>query len=80
MVINFPFLLFSKLVTEEKINLTFISDKNIKILLMVHLSPCLGTHKFLCRICNRAYQSNPGRLKHEQFEHGSLPLLQVSLI
>jgi uncharacterized C2H2 Zn-finger protein len=35
-----------------------------------------GTHKFLCRICNRAYQSNPGRLKHEQFEHGSLPLLQ----
>ena len=41
------------------------------------ISSCiLGTHKFLCRICNRAYQSNPGRLKHEQFEHGSLPLLQ----
>ena len=34
-----------------------------------------GTHKFLCRICNRSYQSNPGRLKHEQLEHGSLPLL-----
>jgi len=35
-----------------------------------------GTHRYLCRICNRAYQSNPGRLKHEQFEHGSTPLLQ----
>lgn len=35
-----------------------------------------GTHRFLCRICNRSYQSNPGRLKHEQLEHGSMPLLQ----
>ena len=34
-----------------------------------------GTHPFLCRVCNRAYQSNPGRLKHEQLEHGSMPLL-----
>jgi len=34
-----------------------------------------GTHKYLCRFCNRSYQSNPGRLKHEQLEHGSQPLL-----
>ena len=36
-----------------------------------------GTHKFLCRVCNRSYQSNPGRLKHEQLEHGSLPIASL---
>ena len=34
-----------------------------------------GTHKFLCRTCYRAYQSHPGRLKHEQLEHGTAPVL-----
>ncbi|XP_066933101.1 zinc finger protein 853-like isoform X3 [Clytia hemisphaerica] len=34
-----------------------------------------GTHKYLCRKCYRAYQSNPGRLKHEQLEHGAVPVL-----
>ena len=34
-----------------------------------------GTHRFLCRTCFRSYQSNPGRLKHEQLEHGSVPVL-----
>jgi len=40
-----------------------------------HMQFHQGTHKFLCRTCYRAYQSNPGRLKHEQLEHGAVPVL-----